>query len=81
MKIEWRPNTSVGGAIVEFVDLFIDDMYQSIWVERARNTGKWALVVWGSPNPRYQSPEFDTMEEAQAHLTTYNVIRRLEGQT
>ena len=81
MKIEWRPNTSIGGAAVEFFDLFVDGHYQSIWVERDRNTGKWALVVWGSPNHRYQSPQFDTMEEAKAHLTTYQVINRLEGKT
>lgn len=81
MKTEWRPNTNFKFKDVEFFDLFIDDHYQSIWVERILRTGKWLFVAWRGGETRYQSPEFDTMEEAQAHLTTYNVVRRLEGQT
>jgi hypothetical protein len=79
-KVEWRLNKSLDHKSLEYTDLFIDDVYQSIWLERDRNCGTWQFVGY-KPSGSYRSPTEATMEAAKEHGTTWMVINKLEGKT
>jgi hypothetical protein len=78
MTTEWVLNTGLSYTeSMEFFDLFVDGRYaQSIWIEHDVGSDVWQFV---SPRPHYRSPFFKSMEEAKEHLTTFNVINKLEG--
>jgi hypothetical protein len=65
---------------LEFTDLFIDDVYQSIWLERDRDLDTWQFVAFNTGRS-YRSPIEATMEAAKEHVTTWRVINKLEGKT
>jgi hypothetical protein len=78
MTTEWRLNTSLSYTeSVEFFDLFVDDVYQHMWLQHYVGSDVWQFVSHSFP--RYRSPFFKSMEEAKEHLTTFNVINKLEG--
>ena len=75
---EWLPNTSMSTNNVEFIDLFIDGAYQSMWLEHDREHDTWQFVAFRS-SKSYHSPTEATMEAAKEHVNTYMVINKLEG--
>lgn len=75
---EWRHNTSLDHTQFEFFDLFVDAVYQSIWLERDRLHGTWQLVAFDT-GKSYRSPTETTMEAVKQHFTTYMAINKLEG--
>jgi hypothetical protein len=77
-KVEWRLNKSLGHKSLEYTDLFIDDVYQSIWLERDRECEVWQFVAYDK-KASYRSPIEPTMEAAKEHFNTYTVIKKLEG--
>jgi hypothetical protein len=79
-KVEWRLNTSIDSPSLEYTDLFIDDVYQSVWLERDRDCGTWQFVGY-NPEGSYRSPIEATMEAAKEHATTWMVINKLEGKS
>jgi hypothetical protein len=79
-KVEWRLNKSLDHTSLEFTDLFIDDAYQSIWLERDREHDTWQFVAFRHGRS-YRSPIEATMEAAKEHVTTWMVINKLEGKT
>jgi hypothetical protein len=79
-KVEWRLNTSIDSPSLEYTDLFIDGVYQSVWLERNRDCGTWQFVGY-NPGGSYRSPTEATMEAAKEHATTWMVINKLEGKS
>jgi hypothetical protein len=79
-KVEWRLNTSLDHTSLEFTDLFIDDVYQSMWLERDRECDVWQFVAFNTRRS-YRSPIEATMEAAKEHVTTWMVINKLEGKS
>lgn len=77
-RTEWLPNKSVATDNVEFTDLFIDGVYQSMWLEHDRGHDTWQFVSFHH-GKSYRSPTETTMEAAKKHVTTYMVINKLEG--
>jgi hypothetical protein len=77
-KVEWRLNKSLDHTSLEYTDLFIDDVYQSIWLERDRECDVWQFVAFDKGRS-YRSPTEATMEAAKEHCNTYMVINKLEG--
>jgi hypothetical protein len=79
-KVEWRLNNSLSTKIIEYTDLFIDGVYQSVWLERDRDCGTWQFVGY-NPEGSYRSPTEATMEAAKEHGITWMVINKLEGKS
>jgi hypothetical protein len=79
-KVEWRINKSLDHTSLEFTDLFIDDVYQSVWLERDRDLDTWQFVAFRH-HRSYRSPIEATMEAAKEHVNTYMVINKLEGKS
>jgi hypothetical protein len=78
MTAKWVLNTGLSHSeSVEFFDLFVDDVYQHIWLRHDVGSDVWQFVSYSSPY--YRSPFFKSMEEAKEHLTTFNVTNKLEG--
>lgn len=78
MTAEWILNTGLSYTeSVEFFDLFVDGVYQHMWLRHDVGSDVWQFVSYRDPH--YRSPFFKSMEEAQEHLTTFNVINKLEG--
>ena len=79
-RVEWRLNKNLDHTSLEFTDLFIDDVYQSIWLERDRDLDTWQFVAFNTGRS-YRSPIEATMEAAKEHSITWMVINKLEGKT
>lgn len=74
-KQEWRPNTRLAGAFpdVTYLDLFIDDVYQHLWVEQRKGEAHFSLHTWDGP-----LGEFASFAEAEDYVIASLVVKRFK---
>lgn len=78
MTSEWRLNSNLSFSDIEFTDLFVDDVYQSMWLERDVVNGTWQFVAFDL-GKSYRSPIETTRKAAIKRATAYMAVQRLEG--